>query len=130
MRWITTSQVVRGWVLLTVGSKFIRHYRECILAAGSEYSPDGGYIPRILFLNSGGTVMPEVINKRGSEKHKYCRFILCGSDWCPGNSPLFPTYPPPTPSPWTHTVYYDAEHVAEAMENVAAGHASEAAAEL
>ena len=37
---------------------------------GSEYTPDGGYIPRILFLNSQGTVMADEINQGGNAQYK------------------------------------------------------------
>eukprot|EP00729_Bicosta_minor_P000581 gene581-30140_t len=39
--------------------------------SGTEFSPDGGYIPRILFLNSAGDVQNEVYNKQGSDQYKY-----------------------------------------------------------
>ena len=38
---------------------------------GSEFSPDGGYIPRILFLDAQGSVLEDVINTGGSPQHKY-----------------------------------------------------------
>merc|ERR1712110_448644 len=38
---------------------------------GSEYTPDGGYIPRILFLNSQGTVMADEINEGGNAQYKF-----------------------------------------------------------
>lgn len=37
----------------------------------AKYQPDGGYIPRILFLDSEGTVKEELINENGNEKYKY-----------------------------------------------------------
>uniref|UniRef100_A0A8D8SKU1 Thioredoxin domain-containing protein 12 n=1 Tax=Cacopsylla melanoneura TaxID=428564 RepID=A0A8D8SKU1_9HEMI len=36
-----------------------------------KYFPDGGYIPRILFLNADGEVDPTIYNERGSTEHKY-----------------------------------------------------------
>lgn len=36
-----------------------------------EFKPDGGYIPRILFMNSNGTVIPEVNNPNGESRWKY-----------------------------------------------------------
>jgi len=36
-----------------------------------KYVPDGGYIPRILFLNSDGDVQPHLINSGGNPKYKY-----------------------------------------------------------
>lgn len=39
--------------------------------SGTEFSPDGGYIPRILFLNSAGDVQNDVYNKQGSDQYKY-----------------------------------------------------------
>ena len=36
-----------------------------------RYSPDGGYIPRILFLNSAGEVQTDVFNKAGSDQYKF-----------------------------------------------------------
>jgi len=38
---------------------------------GDQYSPDGGYIPRILFMDTEGTVMTQHINKGGNDKYKY-----------------------------------------------------------
>ena len=38
---------------------------------GEEFSPDGGYIPRILFLASNGEVKPDVHNEGGNPKYKY-----------------------------------------------------------
>ncbi|KAM5148660.1 thioredoxin domain-containing protein 12 [Mantella aurantiaca] len=35
------------------------------------YSPDGGYIPRIIFLNPSGHVHPEIINSKGNPSYKY-----------------------------------------------------------
>eukprot|EP01116_Phalansterium_solitarium_P011864 TRINITY_DN27699_c0_g1_i1.p1 TRINITY_DN27699_c0_g1~~TRINITY_DN27699_c0_g1_i1.p1 ORF type:complete len:170 (-),score=27.25 TRINITY_DN27699_c0_g1_i1:98-577(-) len=37
----------------------------------SQFAPDGGYIPRILFLDPQGKVDTSIYNKRGSEKYKY-----------------------------------------------------------
>ncbi len=36
-----------------------------------EFKPDGGYIPRILFLQPSGTVMTDVINSKGSPQYKF-----------------------------------------------------------
>jgi len=38
---------------------------------GDQYTPDGGYIPRILFLDTEGTVMTQHVNKGGNDKYKY-----------------------------------------------------------
>ncbi|XP_054278559.1 thioredoxin domain-containing protein 12-like [Macrosteles quadrilineatus] len=38
---------------------------------GKSYSPDGGYIPRILFLNSEGDVQTEFYNENGNPQYKY-----------------------------------------------------------
>ena len=37
---------------------------------GDQYTPDGGYIPRILFLDTEGTVMTQHVNKGGNDKYK------------------------------------------------------------
>lgn len=37
----------------------------------SKFSPDGGYIPRILFLDSNGEVDQTVTNTKGNPKYKY-----------------------------------------------------------
>ena len=36
------------------------------------YKPDGGYIPRVLFINPDGNVMDDVINEGGNAKYKVC----------------------------------------------------------
>ncbi|CAH1775043.1 unnamed protein product [Owenia fusiformis] len=38
---------------------------------GETYKPDGGYIPRILFLNSAGEVQTDIINEGGNPSYKY-----------------------------------------------------------
>ncbi|KAG9483026.1 hypothetical protein GDO78_009127 [Eleutherodactylus coqui] len=35
------------------------------------FSPDGAYIPRILFLDPSGQVRPEIINSKGNPSYKY-----------------------------------------------------------
>ena len=37
----------------------------------AEFSIDGGYIPRIVFLDSAGLVRPEFINKNRPDKYSY-----------------------------------------------------------
>lgn len=37
---------------------------------GDQYKPDGGYIPRILFM-TGSSVHEEIYNKKGNPKYKY-----------------------------------------------------------
>eukprot|EP00043_Microstomoeca_roanoka_P011236 m.105889 g.105889 ORF g.105889 m.105889 type:complete len:158 (-) comp15136_c0_seq2:69-542(-) len=39
--------------------------------ADQMYSPDGGYIPRILFADSTGAVVDDIYNRFGSPKYKY-----------------------------------------------------------
>ncbi len=40
--------------------------------AGAEYKPDGGYIPRIIYLEpSTGEPRTDIYNTQGSEKYKY-----------------------------------------------------------
>jgi len=39
--------------------------------ADDIYKPDGGYIPRVLFVNPDGNVMNDVINEGGNAKYKY-----------------------------------------------------------
>lgn len=38
---------------------------------GAEYAPDGGYIPRILFMDDKGKVMTDIKNQGGSDQYKY-----------------------------------------------------------
>eukprot|EP00343_Euplotes_focardii_P011294 CAMPEP_0205831152 /NCGR_PEP_ID=MMETSP0206-20130828/43226_1 /ASSEMBLY_ACC=CAM_ASM_000279 /TAXON_ID=36767 /ORGANISM="Euplotes focardii, Strain TN1" /LENGTH=149 /DNA_ID=CAMNT_0053135507 /DNA_START=22 /DNA_END=468 /DNA_ORIENTATION=+ len=38
---------------------------------GEQYTPDGGYIPRILFLGSDGEVRSDLFNEGGNPKYKY-----------------------------------------------------------
>ncbi len=38
---------------------------------GEQYSPDGGYIPRVLFLDADGNVLSDVVNVGGNDKYKY-----------------------------------------------------------
>jgi len=37
----------------------------------SQFKPDGGYIPRILFGGSTGRVDADIVNESGNEKYKY-----------------------------------------------------------
>ncbi|XP_072032023.1 thioredoxin domain-containing protein 12-like [Amphiura filiformis] len=37
----------------------------------SKFTPDGGYIPRILFLDADGNVNNAITNSRGNPKYKY-----------------------------------------------------------
>jgi protein-disulfide reductase (glutathione) len=39
--------------------------------SSKDYQPDGGYIPRIFFVDPTGKVRSEIINKLGSPKYKY-----------------------------------------------------------
>jgi protein-disulfide reductase (glutathione) len=36
-----------------------------------DYTPDGGYIPRVLFVHPDGRVLPEFFSKEGNPKYKY-----------------------------------------------------------
>lgn len=36
-----------------------------------EYRPDGGYVPRIFFMNPSGQVDPTVYNSDGNDSYKY-----------------------------------------------------------
>ena len=38
---------------------------------GQALSPDGGYIPRVLFISPKGEVLPEFYNEGGNAKYKY-----------------------------------------------------------
>ncbi len=56
----------------TLSKKFIMvNVQDDEEPSDSKYVPDGGYIPRILFLNSVGEVQTELINKAGNPKYKY-----------------------------------------------------------
>nr|XP_028589323.1 thioredoxin domain-containing protein 12 [Podarcis muralis] len=35
------------------------------------FSPDGGYIPRIIFMDPSGNIHPEIINEKGNPSYKY-----------------------------------------------------------
>ncbi|KAG8222805.1 hypothetical protein J437_LFUL005011 [Ladona fulva] len=39
-----------------------------------KYAPDGGYIPRILFLSSEGDVLEDIVNDGGNPSYKYYYF--------------------------------------------------------
>ncbi|KAL8562291.1 hypothetical protein ACOMHN_037247 [Nucella lapillus] len=39
--------------------------------SGTQYTPDGGYIPRVLFFDSQGQLLKDVYNKNGNAKYKY-----------------------------------------------------------
>ena len=39
---------------------------------GAQFTPDGGYIPRILFMDLDGNVMRDEINVGGNDKYKVC----------------------------------------------------------
>lgn len=41
------------------------------LPKDKKYMPDGDYVPRVLFLNSQGVLMTDVVNDRGSQEYKY-----------------------------------------------------------
>jgi len=41
---------------------------------GDVYTPDGGYIPRILFFDPDGKFLPNVINEGGNDQYKYYYF--------------------------------------------------------
>lgn len=36
-----------------------------------DFAPDGGYIPRIIFINANGKVMKEIYNEGGNKSYKY-----------------------------------------------------------
>lgn len=38
---------------------------------GDQYTPDGGYYPRTLFLDGQGNVLKELYNTHGNEEYKY-----------------------------------------------------------
>ena len=37
----------------------------------AKFKPDGGYIPRIFFLQPDGSLLTDVINEKGNPKYKY-----------------------------------------------------------
>lgn len=41
------------------------------LPKSSDLSPDGSYIPRILFMDPEGKMLNEVVNKKGNRQYKY-----------------------------------------------------------
>merc|ERR1712188_354241 len=39
--------------------------------AGDEWKPDGGYIPRLIFQKSDGSIQPQIKNEQGNPKYGY-----------------------------------------------------------
>ena len=66
---------------LVAGSKAMLELSDKFVMVNSEddedpssdpnFSIDGGYIPRIIFLDSSGNIRPEFSNKRRSDKYRY-----------------------------------------------------------
>ncbi|XP_072172723.1 thioredoxin domain-containing protein 12-like [Diadema setosum] len=58
--------------ILELSSKFVMvNVEDDEEPQGADFMPDGGYIPRILFLNPDGVVQKDLINKNGNPKYKY-----------------------------------------------------------
>lgn len=39
--------------------------------ADDAYSPDGGYVPRVLFADRSGSIRKDIYNRKGIDKYKY-----------------------------------------------------------
>jgi len=59
--------------MLDLSDKFVMVNAEDDEAPGDDpsFNIDGGYIPRIIFLDTSGTIRPEFSNKRRGEKYQY-----------------------------------------------------------
>ena len=59
--------------LLELSDKFVMVNAEDEEDPSSDpsFNIDGGYIPRIIFLDANGNIRPEFSNKRRAEKYKY-----------------------------------------------------------
>merc|ERR1711916_286059 len=64
--------------------------------ADPEYAPDGGYIPRIIFVAPDGTVLTDIKNEGGNPKYGY--FYPTLEEIAVSLEKVSDMYPPPSPN--------------------------------